>query len=149
MRMALCLQQIDGKGQVGLRTALLCLQQIREGRAGAADAEGADLVVRHHRVPDGDGHTLHAVQGRVQPQVQPAEPGHHQVQQPVHRDCGVQQCGRGELFLCICMFTVTQQLQDCGNLVKMACVCTGGWQKGTDTVVRLQLSHKMFTVVRL
>ena len=100
--------------------SLLCLQQIREGRAGAADPEGADLVVRHHRVPDGDGHTLHAIQGRVQPQVQPAEPGHHQVQQPVHGDCGVQQCGRGELFLCMCM--PAQQLQDCGSLVKMACI---------------------------
>lgn len=31
-----------------------------------------------------DRQPLHAVQGRLQPQVQSAEPGHHQVQQPVH-----------------------------------------------------------------
>ena len=34
----------------------------------------------------GDGQPLHAVQGQLQPQVQPAEPGDHQVQQPVHGD---------------------------------------------------------------
>lgn len=38
-----------------------------------------------------DRQPIHAVQGRLQPQVQSAEPGYHQVQQPVHRDHRVYQ----------------------------------------------------------
>ena len=69
--------------------------QLREARQGQARGEGPASVVRHHRVPDGDGHAIHPLQGRLQQEEQPAEPGHHQVQQPVHGDRGVHQQGRG------------------------------------------------------
>ena len=73
--------------------AHLYLWQVRAGGQGQAGGEGSAGVVRHHRVSDGDGNALHALQGRLQPEEQPAEPGHHQVQQPVHGDRGVHQQG--------------------------------------------------------
>ena len=66
------------------------------------EAEGARASVvsagrsgKDPRVADGDGHAVHAVQGRGQPQVEPAESGHHPLLQPVHRDPGVHGAGRG------------------------------------------------------
>lgn len=43
----------------------------------------------------GDGHPVHAIQGRVQQQEQPAESRHHQVLQPLHRDHRVHGSRRG------------------------------------------------------
>ena len=45
---------------------------------------GAEPVVRHPASADRDGQPVHVVQGRVQPQEQPAESGDHQVLQPLH-----------------------------------------------------------------
>ena len=47
----------------------------------------------HRRVPDRDRNSLHVVQGRVQPQVEPAEPGDHQMLEPLHRNRRVQLAG--------------------------------------------------------
>jgi hypothetical protein len=65
---------------------------------GPAEARGARAaaVVRHPGGAGGDGQPVHAVQRRGQQQVQPAEPGHHQVLQPVHRDPRVHQVRPGE-----------------------------------------------------
>merc|ERR1719182_1049538 len=46
--------------------------------------EGAAAVVRHYGGPGGDWQPLHALQGCLQPEVQPAEPGDDQVLQPLH-----------------------------------------------------------------
>ena len=48
--------------------------------------ESPGPVDRHHRFSDRDRNSVHALQGRLQSEVQPAEPGHHQVLQLVHRD---------------------------------------------------------------
>ena len=89
----------------------VCLYQLRARGPRPADGEGPAAVVRHHRGPDGDGHPLHALQGRLQQQEQPAEHWHHQVQQPLYGGGGVQQCRGGEsrhrrgprsrIFICI------------------------------------------------
>ena len=51
----------------------------------------------HRRLPDRDGHAVHAVQGRVQREVEPAELGHDQMLKPVHRNRRVHLSGRGKL----------------------------------------------------
>lgn len=60
--------------------------QIRERGQGEACGEGPAAVARHHWVPNRNRHTIHALQGCLQQEEQPAESGHHQIQQSVHRD---------------------------------------------------------------
>lgn len=60
--------------------------QIWEGGQGEACGEGPAAVVRHHWVSNRNRHTIHALQGCLQQEEQPAKSRHHQIQQSVHRD---------------------------------------------------------------
>ena len=56
-----------------------------EGK-GPQDHQSPGALVQDCRKPNRDGRALHAVQGRRQRQVQPAEPRHHPLLQPLHGD---------------------------------------------------------------
>lgn len=71
------------------------VRAVRGRGPGRARAAGARGVGRDHPQPDRDGHALHAVQGRLQRQEQPAEPGVPQDLQPLRGDPGVHGRGRG------------------------------------------------------
>jgi ribonucleotide reductase alpha subunit len=55
-----------------------------EGGQGSQGHQGAGVVIFGGRGADGDGHSLHPVQGRLQQEEQLAKPRHDQVQQTVH-----------------------------------------------------------------
>mmetsp|Transcript_30436 Transcript_30436/g.98328 ORF Transcript_30436/g.98328 Transcript_30436/m.98328 type:complete len:204 (+) Transcript_30436:1077-1688(+) len=71
------------------------LPQVRAGGPAPPQDARAAALVRHSRLANRDGRAVHAVQGRCKPKVQPAEPGHHPLVQPVHRDHRVHRAGRG------------------------------------------------------
>ena len=75
--------------------------QIWKGGQGEACGEGSAGVARHHWVSNRNRYAIHAVQGRLQQEEQPAESGHHQIQQSLHRDCRVykQRWGEGQEIL--------------------------------------------------
>ncbi|KAL7550274.1 hypothetical protein ACHAWF_013519 [Thalassiosira exigua] len=80
--------------QVGRRVRG-ALRTVREGGQRPQDHQGPAALVRRPRLTGRDRHALHALQGPLQPQVQPAQPRDHQVLQPLHRDRGVHRPRRG------------------------------------------------------
>eukprot|EP00166_Cyanidium_caldarium_P005715 ctg_711.g315 len=83
------------RGHLRHPQALRAVRAVRGGGAGARHVPGAQTVVRHPGGADRDRRTVHALQGRLQPQEQPAESGHHSLLEPVHRDRGVHLARRG------------------------------------------------------
>lgn len=71
------------------------LYAARARRRGREVNQGAETVGRHRALAGGNRDAVHALQRRVQPQVEPEKPGHDPLQQSMHRDHPVLRQGRG------------------------------------------------------
>ena len=75
----------------GARSSKRCTRATSSEGKGRKTVKAQDLWFADPGKPDRDRHALHPLQGRRQPQEQPAEPGHHQELQPLHGDHRVHQ----------------------------------------------------------